>query len=161
MDLVTRARLLTLSISLAMASGASAQGLSLTIGNSVAGQNYAMKSAQFVFRVTGCSDLSKAQVTATAEGIVGGVRRSTPLRPVPSPAQAGVYAIPDQGGADGNWVVAITANCQNETAGVIIPINGRSFVREGTLLLSHAPSQTKIETALKTTVPPPPPPPAR
>jgi hypothetical protein len=125
-----------------------AQGLSLTIGNSVAGQNYATKSASFVFRVNGCADLSKAQVTATAEGIVAGARQSTPLKlaPIQPP---GVYAISQQWGNDGNWVVAVTAACLKETAAAIVPVNGRGFVRESTRMLPHAPSQAEIEAALK------------
>lgn len=128
---------------------AQAQGLSLTIGNSVAGQTPMMKMAQFVFRLNGCADMTKAQVTATAEGIAGGTRRTTQLHPVPAPTQAGVYFIPDQAGAEGKWVVAITAACQSETTGAIVPLNGRSFTREGVQLISHAPTQTEIETALK------------
>jgi len=127
-----------------------AQGLSLTIGNSVASQNSGFsKTASFLFRVNGCSDLSKAQVAGTAEGIVGGARRSTPLRlaPIQPP---GVYAISQQWSDDGNWVVAITATCMNETAAAIVPVNGRAFVRESTQMLPHAPSQAEIETALKT-----------
>src|ERR1700722_8127528 len=119
MDLVKRIISLTLFLSIA-----SAQNLSLTIGNSVAGQNFAMKSAQFVFRINGCADLSKAQVTATAEGSVNGERRSTPLRLFAG--TGGVYSVGQQWGTDGKWVVGITANCGSETTGAIVPVNGNS-----------------------------------
>ncbi len=142
MDLVKR----IISLTLAASSIASAQNLSLTIGNSVAGQNFAMKSAQFVFRVNGCADLSKAQVTATAEGSVYGERRSTPLRLVAG--TAGVYAVGQQWGTDGKWVVGITANCGTETTGAIVPVNGLSFVRESIQMLQHAPSTAEVESAL-------------
>jgi hypothetical protein len=148
MDLVTRslaAALLSLTLPAASGQG---QGLSLTIGNTVAGQNYAMKMAQFVFRINGCGDFSKAQVAATAEGIVGNARRSVTLRPASSQTQPGVYAIGDQWGTDGTWVVAITASCLGATAGAIVQVNATSFVRDGTQLLSHAPSSADIETAL-------------
>jgi hypothetical protein len=153
MDLVKGIACLTLFAS----SAALGQNLSLTIGNSVAGQNFMMKSASCVLRVNGCADLSKAQVTAVAEGMVGGARRSAPLHPVPIQTQAGVYAIPDRSNPDGKWVFVITANCQNETAGAIVPMNGMSFVRESTQLLSHAPSPSEIEAALKAYTPPQPP----
>ena len=76
MDMVIRSlatTLLALTVPLA-----SAQNLSLTIGNTVAGQTPMVKSFQFIFRVNGCADLPKAKVAATAEGIVGNARRSVP-----------------------------------------------------------------------------------
>jgi len=142
MDLVKRLVSLTLFVSMVFA-----QNLSLTIGNSVAGQNFAMKSASFVFRINCCADLSKAQVNATAEGSVNGERRSTPLRVVTG-QPAGVYAVGQQWGTDGKWVVGITANCGSETAAAIVPVNGNSFVRESVQMLSHAPSKAEIESAL-------------
>jgi hypothetical protein len=125
-----------------------AQGLSLTIGNSVAGQNFAMKSAAFVFRVNGCADLSKVQITATAEGIVGNARRSVPVNPIPS-QPAGVWAIGAQWSAEGKWVVNIAATCQNETAGAIVPVSRWTFDRATTQLLTHAPTSAEVEAALK------------
>jgi hypothetical protein len=151
MDVVIRSlatTLLALAIPLA-----SAQTLSLTIANTVeatvAGQAPIMKNLQFVFRVNGCADLSKAKVAATAEGIVGNARRTIALDPRPVQTQPGVYAIGDQWGTDGTWVVAITANCESATAGAIVQINARTFVRDGTQFFSRAPSPADIETALK------------
>jgi hypothetical protein len=148
MDMVIRslaATLLALAIPLA-----SAQSLSLTIGNTVAaGGTPMVKNLQFVFRVNGCADLSKAKVAATAEGIVGNARRSITLGPRAVPTQPGVYGIPNQWGTDGTWVVAITADCLGATAGAIVQMNARTFVRDGTQFFSHAPSPAEIETALK------------
>ena len=129
---------------------ASAQGLSLTIGNTVAaGQVAKVKSLQFIFRINGCADLSKAKVAATAEGIVGNGRRTVALDPLPLDQQPGVYAIGDRWGADGTWVVAISADCAGAATGAIVQINARSFVRDGTQFFSHAPTPADIETALK------------
>lgn len=134
---------------------ASAQSLSLTIGNTVAAGGTPMaKTLQFVFRVNGCADLSKAKVGATAEGIVGNARRTIALEPRAVPTQSGVYGIPDQWGTDGTWVVAITADCAGATAGAIVQMNARTFVRDGTQFFSHAPSPAEIETALKAWVSP-------
>jgi hypothetical protein len=149
MDLVKR----IISLTVFASSIASAQNLSLTIGNSVAGQNFAMKSAAFVFRINGCADLSKAQVAATAEGSVNGERRSTPLRVVTG-QPAGVYAVSQQWGAEGKWVVSITTNCGTETAAAIVPVNGNSFAREGVQMLPHAPSKSEVESALAAYTPP-------
>ncbi len=84
MDMVIRSLatiLLALTIPLA-----SAQTLSLTIGNTVAaGGTPMVKTLQFCFsRPNGCAvaDLSKAKVAATsAEGIVGNARRTVALDP--------------------------------------------------------------------------------
>jgi hypothetical protein len=146
MDLVNRslaAILLALMVPLAWA-----QGLSISVGNTVAAQSAPVKTFQFVFRVNGCGDFSKAQVTAKANGIVGNERRSVPLDPRQVPTQAGVYAIAGQWGTDGTWVVAIGASCLGANAGAIVPVNARGFVRESTKLLSHTPSQTEIDLAL-------------
>jgi hypothetical protein len=148
MDMVIRSlatTLLALTIPLA-----SAQSLSLTIGNTVAaGQVAKVKNLQLVFRVNGCADLSKAKIAATAEGIVGNARRTIPLQPLAVPTQSGVYGIPDQWGTDGTWVVAISADCAGETAGAIVQMNARTFVRDGTQFFARAPSPAEIETALK------------
>jgi hypothetical protein len=143
------ATLLSLSVPLVFAPLSWAQGLSLTIGNTVAGQDYVVKNPQFIFRVNGCADLSKAHLSATAEGFTTGARRSIALEPQALPTQPGIYAIGDQWGTDGTWVVAITATCEGATAGAIVPVNEKSFVRARTQLLSHAPSQSDIELALK------------
>jgi hypothetical protein len=148
MDMVIRslaATLFALTIPLA-----SAQTLSLTIGNTVAAGPVAkVKNLQFVFRLNGCADLSKASVGATAEGIVSNTRRTIPLNPLPIATQPGVYGIPDQWGTDGTWVVAVSADCQGATVGAIVQMNAGSFVRDGTQFFSHAPSPADIETALK------------
>ena len=149
-----RAKLLTLTIPFAfLLAPAWAQSLSLTIGNAVAGQSYAVKSAQFVFRVDGCTDLSRAQLRAVAEGIVDGARRTTPLRVVPA-QPAGVYGINAEWGKDGKWVVTIAATCGNETAAAIVPVTGMGFIRESTQMLPHTPSPAEIEAALKAFNPP-------
>ena len=126
----------------------SAENLSLTIGGSVAGQDYTLKGSQFVLRLNGCSNLPAAQVVATAEGIVAGARRSVKLR-VAAAQTSGVYAIAPQWGDEGTWVVAVTATCGAEMAGAIVPIVARSFSREHLQLLSRAPAPGEIESALK------------
>jgi hypothetical protein len=140
MDMVKRAGFLALLT----ASIVSAQGLSLTIGGAVATGNYAMKSFGFAFRMNNCADPANAQVTVTAE--VPG--HSSPMRPVAVPNQPGAWSVPDQGEA-ADWVAAITATCKGETVGALVPFTGRNFKREGIQMLSHAPTNTEIEAALK------------
>ena len=71
-------------------STAVAEEFSIQVAGPVAAQTYQMKSSAFVFRALGCEAPAKLEVTATAEGLVQGQRRSMPLRV--SPAQtAGVF----------------------------------------------------------------------
>jgi glutaminase len=141
-------RSLKLLLPLVLSLVLSAENLSLSVGNSVAGQDYTLKGSQFVLRLNGCADLSTAQVVANAEGTVAGVRRSVKLR-VTQAQISGVYAVAPQWGSEGTWVVAVTATCGAGVAGAIVPIVARSFSRENLQLLSHAPAAPEIESALK------------
>ena len=57
-------------LTLVVAIPAAAQGFTFTIGSPVASQDFQFKVASFVFRTDGCADPGKAQISATAEGIV-------------------------------------------------------------------------------------------
>src|ERR1700733_9255118 len=81
-----------------------AEGFTFTIGNPVASQDFQMKSAAFVFRTEGCADPSKAQIDATAEGMLKGARKSVTLRVVTG-AKPGIYAVFQQWPLEGQWVV--------------------------------------------------------
>jgi hypothetical protein len=129
-------------------SAAVAEELSLTIGSSVAGQEYTFKSANFLLRVNGCSAPAKPNVTGSAEGIVAGERRSVsaPLRPLTAPPNAWAVGLRN---SPGKWVVSITAVCGNNTAGAIVPLNEQGFSREDIQMLQHAPTPAEIDIALK------------
>ncbi len=145
---------LVTAVGLIISSFAAAQGLSLTVGNSVAGQDYLTKGAQFVFRVNGCSDPLKLQVSAVAEGVVSGTRRSVPLTLPPSRSN-GIYAVTPQWGNEGKWLIAVSVSCLREAAGAIVPVTKNGFVRESTQLLQQAPTPEQVETALHAYTPPP------
>lgn len=123
-----------------------AQAFTFEIANPVAAQNYAVKSAAFVFRTSGCPEGRKVDVSATAEGFAGNTRRSMVLRVVE--ARAGVYAIEQQPGFD-RWVVVLKGSCGSDQAGAIVPVGPRGFVRDATKTFSHPPAAAEIETALK------------
>jgi hypothetical protein len=149
-----------LLISVLSAAAVWADGLSLTIGNSIAlsfpPNAPKMKStALFAVRLNGCADLSKAQVTATGEGLVGGERKTVTYASIVIPtATPGAYAIQQQWSNPGKWVVAVTATCGNETAAAIVPTHLHTLVRDGIQLLPHAPTNAEIEAALKAFNPP-------
>ena len=69
-----------------------ADGFTFTIGSPVAAQDFRAKTAAFVFRTEGCAEPAKPQISGTAEGLVGGTRRSVPLN-LMAASKPGVYAV--------------------------------------------------------------------
>ena len=63
-------------VACAMAVLALAEEFSFAIGSPVASQDFRAKAAAFVFRTQGCADPAKSEISATAEGLVQGARRS-------------------------------------------------------------------------------------
>ena len=87
-----------------IAASAFAEEFSFAIGSPVAAQDFRAKTAAFVFRTQGCAGPAKSQISATAEGLVKGARRSVALKVV-SVSKPGVYAVYQSWPAEGQWVV--------------------------------------------------------
>ena len=128
-----------------------ADGLSLTIGPPIAAQ-LATPAKKFfgilAVRINGCADVSKAQLTAMGEGLVGEERRSAPTPPAAT-VTPGTWMVSRAWEQQGKWIVAVTASCSGETAGAIVPAQINSMVREGIQMLPHAPTKAEIDAALK------------
>ncbi|HLY18644.1 MAG TPA: hypothetical protein VKR61_15535 [Bryobacteraceae bacterium] len=138
---------LTIAI-LAIAAPAMAEGLTFTIGGPVASQDFHFKAAVFVFRTAGCADSGKLQVSATAEGVINGERRSVALKVLPA-SKPGVYGIYQTWPAEGQWVVNLKGACGNLGAGAIVPIGPKGFVRESAKFFPRTATGGEIETSLK------------
>jgi hypothetical protein len=84
-----------------------------------------LKGAVLVVHTYGCYRPTDADVTATAEGVVGGKRQSIPLQLVAS--SKGVYAVKQQWPAKGVWVIAITGHYGGLTSSALVELgpNGR------------------------------------
>jgi hypothetical protein len=132
----------------AAAALAIADGFTFTIGNPVASQDFQMKAAAFVFRTNGCAEPAKAQISGTAEGLVKGARRSVVLKVVAS-SKPGVYAVYQNWPAEGNWVVSLRGACAAESAGAIVPIGPKGFIRESSKFFPRPATSAEIETSLK------------
>src|ERR1700727_3007412 len=91
-------------------------GFTFTIGNPVASQDFHFKTAAFVFRTESCADPAKAQIIATAEGMVKGARQSVALKVMAS-SKPGVYAVNQSWPAEGDWVVSLRGTCGSASAG--------------------------------------------
>jgi hypothetical protein len=134
--------------SCAMAILALADGFTFTLGSPVAAEDFRAKGASFVFRTEGCADPAKSQIGGTAEGIVKGARRSVVLK-VAAMSKPGVYAVYQNWPAEGDWVVNLKGTCAEASAGAIVPIGPKGFIRESSKVFPRPATDAEIETSLK------------
>jgi hypothetical protein len=132
----------------AMVALAFAEEFTFTIGSPVAAQDFRAKVAAFAFRTEGCADPAKSRISATAEGLVKGARRSVALKVV-AMSKPGVYAVYQSWPAEGQWVVNLKGTCNDANAGAIVPIGPQGFVRESSKFFPRAATNVEIEASLK------------
>lgn len=145
--------MLQLSIAVcAVAALALGSEFTFTIGNPVAAQDVQAKVATFVFRTEGCPEPAKAQISGTAEGLVKGVRRSIALK-VAALTKPGVYAVFQNWPSGGDWVVNLKGTCGSASAGAIVPLGPKGFVRESSKFFPRPATDAEVETSLKALVP--------
>jgi hypothetical protein len=125
-----------------------AEGFTFSVGSPVASQDYRAKGAAFVFRTQGCADPAKSQISGTAEGLVKGARQTVALKVV-AMTKPGIYAVYQNWPAEGEWVVNLKGTCADASAGAIIPIGPKGFIRESSKFFPRAASNAEIETSLK------------
>jgi hypothetical protein len=125
-----------------------AEGFTFTIGSPVAAQEFQMKSAAFVFRAEGCADPAKAQVTATAEGVVKSVRKSVVLKIQPG-SKPNIFAIFQTWGNEGDWVINLKGSCAGANAGALVPIGPKGFIRESAKFLPRPATDAEVDASLK------------
>ncbi len=132
---------------------ASAAGFVLTIGPPVAAgagvkiMKANKTAAAFAVRLEECDDPTKAQLSATAEGLVNGARSSVPVMPLAA-GSPGVYLVVQAWPMEGVWAVSLSATCGTAKAGAIVPISRSNFDREATKLFPRAPSPAEIQQSL-------------
>lgn len=127
--MLTVASLVALLI--AASSSASAGGFQLSV-ETPSGSDPQMKDIVLVARTYGCHQPADAKLSATAEGLVNGVRKSVALelRSIGS----GVYAIKQQWPSEGTWVVALTGAYNGMTSSVLVQLGPNGKVLPGTRL---------------------------
>src|SRR5262245_49097126 len=147
-------RRLSISVLMSLAIAASAQTafsqeFALQVGPPVAGGAQQAKKSVFVVRPGGCADPAAAQITATAEGLVNGVRQSVPLKLAALPTP-GVHAVSQDWPNGGFWIVNLAGTCAGKSAGAIVPLGAtNSYRRETVKLLAHPPTPAEIDASLK------------
>jgi len=125
-----------------------AEGFTFTIGSPVASQDYQAKAAAFAFRTEGCAEPAKAQISGAAEGLVKGARRSVVLK-VTAMTKPGVYAVYQNWPPEGEWVVNLKGTCTDASAGAIVPIGPKGFIRESSKFFQRPATNAEIETSLR------------
>jgi hypothetical protein len=119
------------------------------LGSPVAAQDFQFKSAAFVFRTEGCAEPEKPEVSASAEGLVGGSRRSIAVK-VFNTSKPGVYAIGQSWPSEGRWVVHLKGTCGGQRTAAVVPMGPKGFVRESAKFYPRPATASEIEASLKT-----------
>jgi len=117
---------------LAMSSSALAGGFQLSVETPSSSSDPQMKDAVLVARTYGCHQPADAKLSATAEGLVNGARKSVALelRSIGS----GVYAIKQQWPSEGTWVLALSGAYNGMTSSVLVELGPNGKVLPGTRL---------------------------
>lgn len=126
-----------------------AQDFALQVGPPVAGNAQPAKTSLLVVRPAGCADPASAQITATAEGMLNGARRSVPLKlsVLPTP---GVHAVGKDWPNGGVWIINLVGTCAGKTAGAIVLVGPNAeYRREAVKHLPHPATPSEIDASLK------------
>jgi hypothetical protein len=104
-----------------------------------------------VVRPRACDQRGAVQITATAEGLVNGMRQSVALNLVPVDPPEGVYAVFQQWPDSGQWVLQLNGTCPSPkaSASTLVPMNRNTFIREKTQVLRERATRQQVETLLK------------
>ncbi len=125
-----------------------ARGFTFSVGNAVASQDFRFKSAAFALRTENCAEPAKAKISATAEGLVNGARRSIVLHVMPA-SKPGVYAVDQNWPPGGIWVVSLRGTCAGESAGAIVPFGPKGILRDAAKFFPHPASDAEVDASLK------------
>lgn len=104
--------------------------------------------AAFAVRTENCDHAAEALITATAEGLVNGMRQSMALRLSPG-SGPGVYLVSRGWPAQGVWVVRLIGSCSGAKTGALVPIGPGGFIRESSKFFPRFATEADIEASLK------------
>ena len=128
-----------------------AGALLLEVADPQANPEARARHAIVVARTTACMSPEKTTVTATAEGIVNGQRRSIPLK-VMNLATPGTFAVAREWPENGAWIVQLVAtnpDYKDYATYVVVPIRNNTFSREGAKQFFHRPSDDDVNSVLR------------
>ncbi len=139
---------LVLALALGSAITTYAGGFWISIQNPTTVKDAVAKNAVVLVRLDGCHNPADATVTATAEGLVNGQRRSIPLKlePVSQPA---TYAVAPQWPAEGRWVLNFSATYLGRDAGAIVRLTPGKFEKESSKVFPGKATPEALEASLR------------
>jgi len=97
-----------------------------------------------------CDSVANVTMTASAEGLINGERRSVSLTLIPINAAEGVYGVLKQWKNGGHWVVQLNGTCSNPkaSASTLVPMNDGTFIREKIEVLGEPATKKQVDAAL-------------
>lgn len=128
-----------------------AGALALEVGNPAANTEAQSKHAAVLARTTACHSPEKTEITATAEGIVNGVRRSVPLKVIPL-STPGTFVVTHEWPSEGRWTVKIVARnpeYKNYATGVMVPFRANSIDWASVQHYFHEPTDGEVASVLR------------
>lgn len=127
-----------------------AGALTLELVNPAKSPETRAKHVVLVARTTACHSPEKTDITATAEGLVDGRRKSIPLTVIRL-STPGTFGVAREWPEQGVWAIKLVAtnpDYKNYATGVLAPVE-KDFVRWAAVKhYFHAPAATEIDAVL-------------
>jgi hypothetical protein len=144
-------RVLTALLTAALATPLFAGALLIEAGDPKANPEAQAKNAVVVARITACHSPEKTVVTATAEGLVNGERKSIPLK-VMNLSAPGTYAVARQWKRGAVWTIRFVAtnpDYKDYATGIVVPLRHDMYSGTGSKQVFHAPTEDEVYSVLK------------
>ncbi len=127
-----------------------AGALLLQVSNPAGNLEALEKQAVLVARITACHSPEKTRVTATAEGVVNGMRKTVSLKVI-SLSTAGTFAVTREWPEEGIWAIKMIAtnpDYNNYATGVVVPMQKNSAQRSAVKHYFHVPTEAGVSISL-------------
>lgn len=135
-------------LALPLAAQLFAGGFWIELGNPTASSEAMRNHAVLVARVSGCHEPAKAIVTATAEGIVNGERKTVQLKPILMSATA-TYSIQKEWPSEGRWAVKVVAQREGLTTSFIVRMDQDKFDRSTVKYMQGVPTAEQVAAVIR------------
>jgi hypothetical protein len=127
-----------------------AGALLLEVANPASNPEAMKNHAVLVARITACHSPAETTVTATAEGLVNGMRKNIPLKVIPL-STAGTFAVTREWPNEGAWVVKLVATnpeYRDYATSVLVPIRSDSAQLAAAKHYFRRPTDAEVSLAL-------------
>jgi hypothetical protein len=132
----------------ALAAPLFAGGFFLQLGNPEANPEAQKLHAAVLIKVAGCQDPATASVSATAVGVVGGERRTIPLK-LEKLSEAGAYVLTQQWPREGKWVIEIVGKSDSRFTNTLVTAGPEGVDRLHAKMAMKAFTASEVESMLE------------